>query len=312
MTETANELADIAKTLEDRWRHHAGSSVQSYLEGSMVLADAKGKLRHGRWLPWLERIGMNERAASRRMKVVQDPNIRRVLQGANRTRLSDLPTSQAALLALCGHDRETFDGLVDGGVVRPDATAREIKAALAPDGQDARPVTLEDIAGAGPYGAILADPPWLFERCGRACDCRPFERPWPDMTLDELKALPVGDMAARDCALFLWTESERVLDAFALIDAWGFDYRTTAFEYWKEGEPEPACWTRRETATCLLGIRGRPRRMDKGVPSAIIAPREPHGGKPVECNARIERLVPGPYLELFAPDERRGWAAWAP
>lgn len=69
-------------------------------------------------------------------------------------------------------------------------------------------------------------------------------------------------------------------------------------------------WTRANTEPCLLATRGRPKRLNADVRQGIIAPRREHSRKPDDIHARIERLVPGPYLELFARTQRPGWTVW--
>jgi N6-adenosine-specific RNA methylase IME4 len=69
-------------------------------------------------------------------------------------------------------------------------------------------------------------------------------------------------------------------------------------------------WTRANTEPCLLATRGKPKRLDAGVRQGIIAPRQEHSRKPDEIHDRIERLVAGPYLELFARRPRAGWTVW--
>jgi N6-adenosine-specific RNA methylase IME4 len=69
-------------------------------------------------------------------------------------------------------------------------------------------------------------------------------------------------------------------------------------------------WTRSNTEPCLLATRGAPKRLNADVRMAIIAPRREHSRKPDEVHDRIERLVAGPYLELFARRPRPGWTVW--
>jgi N6-adenosine-specific RNA methylase IME4 len=69
-------------------------------------------------------------------------------------------------------------------------------------------------------------------------------------------------------------------------------------------------WTRQNSERCLLATRGHPHRLHADVPELIVAPRREHSRKPGEARERIERLVAGPYLELFARDSRAGWDAW--
>jgi N6-adenosine-specific RNA methylase IME4 len=69
-------------------------------------------------------------------------------------------------------------------------------------------------------------------------------------------------------------------------------------------------WTRANSEACLLATRGKPKRLNADVRQGIIAPRREHSRKPDGIHARIERLVAGPYCELFARERRPGWDAW--
>jgi N6-adenosine-specific RNA methylase IME4 len=69
-------------------------------------------------------------------------------------------------------------------------------------------------------------------------------------------------------------------------------------------------WTRANTEPCLLAVRGKPRRLNADVRMGIIAPRREHSRKPDGIHERIERLVAGPYIELFACQKRPGWDCW--
>lgn len=163
---------------------------------------------------------------------------------------------------------------------------------------------------AGPFGAILADPPWAFRTYSKT-DVAPARgaQPYAVMSLDDIKALPVGDVAARDSLLFMWTVSHLQSEAFDVARAWGFRPVSLAF-IWDKDRMGMGYWTRQEAEVCHLFKRGRPKRLSKGVRQIIRAPRREHSRKPDEQYDRIERLVAGPYLELFARQERPGWNAW--
>jgi N6-adenosine-specific RNA methylase IME4 len=97
------------------------------------------------------------------------------------------------------------------------------------------------------------------------------------------------------------------------MEAWGFTYKTVAFVWvktTKAGTPATGMgfWTRSNAEIVLLGTRGHPKRLAKNVGQIILAPRGEHSVKPEEVQDRIEALVPGPYLELFARRARPGWA----
>jgi len=165
------------------------------------------------------------------------------------------------------------------------------------------------------YGAILIDPPWRFatydrkEHVGRG---RPHYR---SLSTQEIIRLPLYKFAAPDCALFVWVSWPQLEDALLAIACWGFDYKTCAFCWIKStasGTPAMGTgyWTRANSEVCLLATCGHPRRLSRSVPQAIIEPRREHSRKPDCVRERIERLVAGPYLEVFARSRRPGWTAW--
>jgi N6-adenosine-specific RNA methylase IME4 len=181
----------------------------------------------------------------------------------------------------------------------------------------------------GPFGCILADPPWAFDAYSGdgGTPHRTAEDHYRTMDFDALAALPVGDVAAPDAALFMWAVGSHLGQAFALADAWGFTFKTDAFYWIKQrlrfadqvdmftgdiAEPRIGFgyWTRKQVEPCLLFTRGAPRRLTKGVRQAIVEPRREHSRKPDVTYERIEALVAGPYLELFARTARPGWSSW--
>ena len=101
-----------------------------------------------------------------------------------------------------------------------------------------------------------------------------------------------------------------------MIEAWGFEYKTCAFNWFKQTKNGEGLttgmgyWTRANSEVCLLATRGSPKRLNADVHQVIAAPRMEHSRKPDEVLQRIERLVGGPYIELFARRARPGWDAW--
>lgn len=162
----------------------------------------------------------------------------------------------------------------------------------------------------GQYGAILADPPWSFRSYSKQ-ELVPARgvQPYKTMSLDDIKALPVPEVAAKDCLLFMWTVSHLQSAAMDVAEAWGFAPVSIAF-VWDKGRMGMGYWTRQEVEICHLFKRGKPKRLGKGVRSVIRAPRREHSRKPDEQYARIEALVAGPYLELFARSAHPNWSAW--
>ena len=159
------------------------------------------------------------------------------------------------------------------------------------------------------YGAIYADPPWAFRNWSEKGTGRNAISHYDCMSFEDLKRLPVADMAADNCALFLWATDPLLPRAFELITAWGFTYKTVGFYWVKKNEASDGFftglgyWTRANPEQCLLATRGKPARRAKDVRRLIVEPRREHSRKPDQVRERIERLVDGPYLELFS--ERR-------
>lgn len=175
------------------------------------------------------------------------------------------------------------------------------------------------------YRAIFADPPWHFgvwslDKTGR---CRHASQHYRTMTAVEIEAMPVATLAARDCVLFIWVIWPMLEHGLRAIEAWGFTYKTCAFAWLKADAsqadmfpddmpvwPGTGYWTRANSEVCLLATRGHPKRLNADVRQGIIAPRREHSRKPDGIHGRIERLVAGPYLELFARQRRPGWDCW--
>lgn len=160
------------------------------------------------------------------------------------------------------------------------------------------------------YGAILCDAPWGFTTYSKK-NVAPARgaQPYAVMSLADIAALPVADVAAPNSLLFMWTVSHLQREAFDVAAAWGFRPVSIAF-VWDKGRMGMGYWTRQEVEICHLFKRGRPSRLGKGVRSVIRAPRREHSRKPDEQYSRIEQLVGGPYLELFARQAWSGWSAW--
>lgn len=166
------------------------------------------------------------------------------------------------------------------------------------------------------FEIILSDPPWSYSdkalAGNRGAACK-----YPTMSIEDIAALPMESIAAKNCALFLWITMPRLNDAFPLIDKWGFEYKTVAFTWVKKNKKSDSLfwgmghWTRANAELCLLAIKGKPKRINAGVHSVIMSPIERHSKKPVETRARIEQLMGDlPRIELFARETAPGWDSW--
>ena len=177
----------------------------------------------------------------------------------------------------------------------------------------------------GGFRCISADPAWRHvSRSPKGQTSRSPSHHYPTMALEEIKALPVREVAARSCHLFLWTTWPHLAQALEVIPAWGFTY-STGFLTWVKLNPRAAdemflvpahfhvgmgYTSRKNTEILLLGRRGAPKRNSKSIRELMIAARRQHSRKPDEAVARIEAYCDGPRLELFARESRPGWSTW--
>ena len=286
------------------------AGVAAIVTAGRILIEAKAEIPHGEWADWLvDHTPVSKRTASTLMRIADDPNILRYL--ANRNQDSDLPLpdDKVVLGQLCGIEPERFDGLVEAGKIHPEMRRGDVRIALVEQGHAATAASPLEELPHGKWRAILADPPWAFEARGGGNDRAP-QNHYPTMSLTAIELLPIMNIAADDAVLFLWVTSDRIKDAPRVMAQWGFELVSTAFVWVKDGPAGLGYWTRKGAEICLLGKRGNPKRLSGGVEEVIVAPRGPHSRKPSEVRERIEALVPGPYVELFARDVREGWDVW--
>ncbi len=166
-----------------------------------------------------------------------------------------------------------------------------------------------------PYSTIVADPPWHYDGFppshwpGKRMDAK-AEMPYSGMSLDEIKALPVKDLAASDACLFLWTTNRYLRDAFDVVKAWGF--RPTQTMVWckpPKGQLGGAAFAI-ATEFIILGRRGHAGTGERQDRNWWEWPRTPHSVKPAAFGDLVEKVSPGPYVELFARQPRLGWDHW--
>ena len=156
----------------------------------------------------------------------------------------------------------------------------------------------------GGFATILVDPPWPLQS---------GEKHYRTMSLARIKALPVGRLAARDAHLWLWTTNALLPKAYEVAEAWGFTVRSpltwVKFRLGLGGRYQ----LRNATEQLLFCTRGRAPLGSRSQPTWFNAPVTEHSRKPAEQFAIIERVSPGPYLELFArrrPESNQPWTVW--
>ena len=164
------------------------------------------------------------------------------------------------------------------------------------------------------YQVIYADSPWDYQQCRLSGSAK---KHYPTMRIEELCALPVAEIADRDCALFLWATFPQLPEALRLIQAWGFVYKTVAFVWLKQNRKALTWffglgfWTRSNAEICLLATKGHPKRQSAGIHQLVISPVERHSKKPDEVREKIVALMGDvPRIELFARQQTPGWDVW--
>ena len=161
----------------------------------------------------------------------------------------------------------------------------------------------------GRFPVLYVDPPWRYEHV--ETESRAIENQYPTMPLEEICALPVGEIATPDAVLFMWATSPKLAEAIKVIDAWGFTYRTCMV--WVKDKIGMGYYVRQQHELLLIATRGSPPVPIESArpPSVIEAPRKKHSSKPAIFYDLIWQMYPElKRVELFARVEHEGWAAW--
>lgn len=168
------------------------------------------------------------------------------------------------------------------------------------------------------FGTILIDPPWRFlNRTGKMAPEHKRLHRYPTMSFEEITDLPVGNLAAPQSHLYLWTPNALLPEALSIMKAWGFHYKTNIVWYKtrKDGGPDGrgvGFYFRNVTELVLFGIKGRIRTLPPGRSQVniVVSRKEEHSKKPERLYQIIEQCSPGPYLEMFARFRVEGWHQW--
>lgn len=177
------------------------------------------------------------------------------------------------------------------------------------------------------YNIIYADPAWSYD--DPSLNRGGALRHYSTMSIDDIKALPVNEIADKDCVLFMWATFPKLQEGLDTIKAWGFEFKTCAFVWIKTNKrtnvqqtsflPQDSFdsfwgmgrWTRSNAEICLLAVKGKPQRLNADVHQLIYAPIDKHSKKPNETREKILRLCGDlPRVELFARQVPKGWDVW--
>ena len=172
------------------------------------------------------------------------------------------------------------------------------------------------------YKTIYADPPWMESGGGKIK--RGADRHYDLMKTKEIIALPIANLAEENCHLYLWATNNFLLDAFKVMEAWGFKYKTKIT--WVKAEQMSDGTYKLQNAglgqyfrgldeVCLFGVKGcLPYKLLNGKrqqgKTVILSPRGGHSVKPIEMRGMIETVSYAPFIELFARQQANGWDSW--
>lgn len=171
------------------------------------------------------------------------------------------------------------------------------------------------------YKIIYADPPWSYKKYSnskKTISKKIRVTPYKPMPLEEIKSMPVSAIAEKDSILFLWVTFPCLEFGLSVIKAWGFKFKTVAFNWLKKNKKGIGWfrgfghYTRANGEICLLATRGKvPEILIKNMSQVVVTPLTPHSEKPKEIRKKIVQLVGDyPRIELFARKEVAGWDAW--
>jgi site-specific DNA-methyltransferase (adenine-specific) len=168
------------------------------------------------------------------------------------------------------------------------------------------------------YSIIYADPAWQYNKRNNSnTKFGKGAHHYDLMHLNDIKELGVPNISDNNCALFLWVTFPRLQEGLDVIKAWGFEYKTIAFNWIKTNKNNNrpffgiGYYTKSNTEACLLGIKGKMKPVSNKVSSVIITPREAHSKKPDIVRDKIVELFGDiPRIELFARQKVNGWDSW--
>jgi N6-adenosine-specific RNA methylase IME4 len=177
---------------------------------------------------------------------------------------------------------------------------------------------LLDPLPSGPFGTVLADPPWRFmNRTGKVSpEHRRLSR-YDTLTAAEIAALPVSESAADRSHLYLWVPNALLVHGLHVMRAWGFSYKGNIVwhKVRKDGGSDGrgmGFYFRNVTELVLFGVRGSLRTLPpaRSQVNLLATRKREHSRKPDELYRILEACSPGPRLELFARYPRTGWSSW--
>ena len=165
------------------------------------------------------------------------------------------------------------------------------------------------------FKIIYAAPPWTFKTWSSKGKAKSPK--YDVMTIEDIKNLPVNNIADDDCILFIWVTYPLLKEGLETIEAWNFKYKTCGFSWIKQNKKANSLfwglgyWTRSNNEICLLATKGKPKRISNSVHQVVMDKIREHSKKPDCVRNRIVELCGDlPKIELFARTTQEGWSSW--
>ncbi len=149
------------------------------------------------------------------------------------------------------------------------------------------------------FSAIYADPPWPYSNTSARGAA---QKHYKTMSMDAILKEPVNELAAEQSHLHLWTTNSFLREAFDVMQAWNFTYKSCLV--WIKPQLGMGNYWRVSHEFLLLGVRGQLPFRDNTCRSWVSARRTIHSRKPFAFRALVEQVSPGPYLELYGREEQ--------
>jgi N6-adenosine-specific RNA methylase IME4 len=280
------EIADAINKQHAAAQETARTALEHARRCGELLIQAKATQAHGGWRRWLaEHTTVSERMGQNYMRLARA--WQRLVE-ANPKRVSDLSLRGALEFVARGERQAAIRDLAH---VRADTCTVDTLVGLAESGRR--------------YATVYADPPWPYRNQGtRAATGNHYL----GMTVEEIAALPVEPLLLDQAHLHLWTTNAFLFEAKTVMEAWGFEYKSCFV--WVKPKLGIGNYWRVSHEFLLLGVRGKCQFREHDQASWCELPRGLHSSKPEPLRTIIERVSPGPYLELFARRPANGWSVW--
>lgn len=235
------------------------------------------------------KMGVSSRTIEREIQIATSipQEVRRLLRD------TDAADDKTGLLRLARLDARVQLAVAQR-VADGDGLARALTHAVAAD-VDRRARRLPK----GRFEVIVVDPPWAYAN---------VDVTYPVMTVEEIAELPVGDLAARDCVVWLWTTNAMMRHAYTVLDTWGLREQTILT--WSKDRMRRGWYLRNQTEHAVLATKGQPKLARGSQTTLLAAPTRQHSRKPEEFYRLVESLCPGRKLDMFARESRPGWTTW--